>query len=145
MSLKFRPIIIDGETIRLSVSAEVSSIDEELGIVLQGFQVPALTTRQVDTVVELNENQTLAIAGLLQVEMKGNTDRIPGLGDLPYIGAMFSNNSSETVEKELIVMITPYLVEPMKAEEVPALPGDELQSPDDFELFFLGRIEAGPH
>ena len=142
VSLRFRPIIIDGETIRLSVSSEVSSIDEALGIVIQGFQVPALSTRQVDTVVELKEGQTLAIAGLLQVELAGNTDRIPGLGDLPYIGAMFSNNSSKTVEKELIVMITPYLVEPMKAEEVPALPGDELQSPDDFELFFLGRIEG---
>jgi pilus assembly protein CpaC len=142
VSLKFLPIIIDGETIRLSVSPQVSSIDEELGISLQGFLVPALNTQEVSTVVELKEGQTLAIAGLLQVEMAGNTDRIPGLGSLPYIGAMFSNTSSRAVEKELIILVTPYLVDAMKADEVPALPGAEVQAPDDFEVYLLGRIEG---
>ncbi len=96
----------------------------------------------MNTVVELREGQTLAIAGLLQVEIQGGTSRIPGLGDLPYIGPMFSNNTTETVEKELIVLVTPYLVEPMNSDDVFPLPGDEVREPTDFEFFFLGRIEG---
>jgi pilus assembly protein CpaC len=142
VSLAFQPFILEDGVIRLSVSPEVSSLDDSGGLTIQGFRVPALTTRSVNTVVELREGQTLAIAGLLLVEIAGGTDRVPGLGDLPYIGSMFSNNTSETIEKELIVMVTPYLVQPMNSDEVPPLPGDEVRVPTDFEFFFKGRIEG---
>jgi pilus assembly protein CpaC len=92
--------------------------------------------------VELQEGQTLAIAGLLQLELSGETTRIPGLGDLPFIGPFFSNTTGKRVEKELVVMITPFLVESMSCEEIPPLPGDEVYEPNDMEFYLLGRLQG---
>jgi pilus assembly protein CpaC len=92
--------------------------------------------------VEMREGQTLAIAGLLTVEIDGSTSRVPGLGDLPYIGPLFSNTSHEKKEKELLILVTPYLVRPMKPCEVPPLPGSELKDPNDLEFFLMNRIEG---
>ena len=142
VQLNFVPYILDGGTIRLSVDPEVSSIDFSLGIQLSGTSVPGLNTRNAHTVVELQEGQTLAIAGLMQLSLNGNTSRIPGLGDLPYIGPFFGNTSSNRVEKELVVMVTPYLIAPMCPEEVGPRPGDEVYEPNDIELYLLGRLQG---
>lgn len=141
VGLNFVPYILDDETIRLSVTPEVSSIDFSAGIVIQGTAVPGLSTRRTNTVVQLGEGQTLAISGILQVELEGNTTRVPGLGDIPYIGALFRNTTSQTVEKELVVLVTPHLVEAMRHDQVPMLPGEDVLEPDDHELFVKGRIE----
>jgi pilus assembly protein CpaC len=142
VGLSFIPHILDGETVRLAVSPEVSSVDFALGIVQQGIQIPALSTRKTSTVVELRQGQTLAISGLLTAELDGTVDRIPGLGDLPHIGPFFRNTSMRRVEKELVVLVTPYLVEPLRPEQVGPLPGDEIVEPTDHELFKLGLIEG---
>ncbi len=142
VQLNFVPFILDGGTIRLSVDPEVSSIDFSLGIEVSGTKVPGLNTRNAHTVVELQEGQTLAIAGLMQLQLSGDTRRIPGLGDLPYIGPFFSNTSGNRIEKELVVMVTPYLVESMRPEEVPPLPGDEVYEPNDLEFYLLGRLQG---
>ncbi len=142
--LGFVPYVIDQDIIRLTVVPEVSQIDFSIAatLVQGGSPVPGLNTRRALTTVELKEGQTLAIAGLLQVTLDGNTDRIPGLGDLPIIGPLFSNTSGQRVEKELIVLVTPYLVEGMNKDQVPPTPGDEVKEPNDLEFFFLNRIEA---
>jgi len=142
--LNFLPYILDGDVIRLSVAPEVSQIDFTIAttLVAGGSPVPGLNTRKAQTTVELREGQTLAIAGLMQLTLDGSTDRIPGLGDLPIIGPLFSNTTSERIEKELVVLVTPYLVEPMNKGQVPATPGDEVKGPNDLELFFLNRIEG---
>lgn len=142
--LLFTPYIQDGEVIRLSVDPEVSTIDFSLGTVLVagGSPVPGLNTRKAHTVVEMKPGQTLMIAGLLQLSLDGQTSRIPGLGDLPIIGPFFSNTTSGRVEKELVVLVTPYLVEPLWPDQVPPLPGDEVNAPNDLELYFFGRIEG---
>ena len=142
VQLNFVPYILDGGTIRLSVDPEVSSIDFSLGIEVSGTRVPGLNTRNAHTVVELQEGQTLAIAGLMQLSLSGNTRRIPGIGDLPYIGPFFSNTTSERIEKELVVLVTPYLVEPMLPEEVSCRPGDEVSEPNDLEFYLLGRLQG---
>ena len=142
VQLNFIPYILDGDTIRLSVDPEVSSIDFSLGIELSGTRVPGLNTRNAHTVVELKEGQTLAIAGLMQLALEGGTRRIPGLGDLPYIGPFFSNTTNSRVEKELVVMVTPYLVEAMEPEQVPSRPGDEVYEPNDLEFYLLGRLQG---
>ncbi len=142
VSLGFVPYILDDDTIRLSVDPEVSSIDFSLGIQLSGTSVPGLNTRNAHTVVELREGQTLAIAGLMQLTLNGNTNRIPGLGDLPYIGPFFSNTTASRVEKELVVLVTPYLVAPMNCDEVPPRPGDEVYEPNDLEVYLLGRLQG---
>ena len=142
VALRFIPFIIDGDTIRLSVDPEVSSVDFSLGIQLSGTSVPGLNVRNAHTIVELKEGQTLAIAGLMALSINGNTNRIPGLGDLPFIGPFFSNTTSTTVDKELVVLVTPYLVEPMNCDEVPPRPGDEVYEPNDLEFYLLGRLQG---
>jgi pilus assembly protein CpaC len=142
--LNFVPYILDGDVIRLSVDPEVSSVDFTLGTVLVpgGTPVPGLNTRKAHTTVELRQGQTLAIAGLLQVSLDGQTSRIPGMGDLPFIGPLFSNTSSGRIEKELIVLVTPYLIEAMHHDQVPPGPGDEVEGPGDIEFYLLNRIEG---
>jgi len=142
--LGFVPYILDGDVIRLTVAPEVSNIDFTIAVTLVagGSPVPGLNTRKAQTTVELREGQTLAIAGLLQLTLAGETDRIPGLGDLPIIGPFFSNTNSQRIEKELVVLVTPYLIEPMSHGQVPPTPGDEVKQPNDLEFFFLNRIEA---
>jgi pilus assembly protein CpaC len=141
VKLGFVPYILDDDRIRLAVEPEVSSIDFSLGTTIQGTSVPALSTRRTNTTVELGEGQTLAISGILQVTLDGTTSRIPGLGDLPYIGSMFRNTTSTSVEKELIVLVTPYLVQPLDPEQTISKPGDDVDDPTDIELYLLGRIE----
>jgi len=142
--LGFVPYILDGDRIRLTVAPEVSNIDPALNVTLVagGSPVFGLDTRKALTTVELEQGQTLAIAGLLLLQLNGTTDRIPGLGDLPIIGPFFSNTSSSRTETELVVLVTPYLIEPMHHDQVPPTPGDEVKEPNDLELFFLNRIEG---
>jgi pilus assembly protein CpaC len=142
--LGFVPYILDGDVIRLTVAPEVSNIDFTIAVTLVqgGTPVPGLNTRKAQTTVELREGQTLAIAGLLQLTLNGDTARIPGLGDLPILGPFFSNTTSQRIEKELVVLVTPYLVEPMAAGQVPPTPGDEVKGPNDLELYLLNRIEG---
>ena len=142
--LAFLPLIQDDDIIRLTVDPEVSTIDFTVGTTLVpgGQPIPGLNTRNSHTTVELRQGETLAIAGLMQLSLSGQTQRIPGLGDLPYIGAFFSNTTNSRIEKELVVMVTPYLVEPMAPGQVPAGPGDEVREPNDLEFFFMNRIEG---
>jgi pilus assembly protein CpaC len=142
--LNFVPFILDNETVRLSVAPEVSQIDFSIAttLVAGGTPVPGLNTRKAQTTVELRQGQTLAIAGLLQLTLDGTTNRIPGLGDLPILGPLFSNTTGGRVEKELVVLVTPYLIEPMSPGQVPPGPGDEVKEPNDLEFYLLNRIEG---
>lgn len=144
VQLNFIPTIMEDERIRLTVAPEVSTIDFALGttLVVGGRPVPGLNTRKALTTVELREGQTLAIAGLMSVALDAQSNRIPGLGDLPYIGPFFSNNTSQRVEKELVVLVTPELVAPMEADCVPPVPGSEVTDPNDLEFYLMGRIEG---
>jgi pilus assembly protein CpaC len=146
VSLDFTPYVLDDKTIRLQVSPEVSSIDEALGttLVVGGDPVPGLSTRRVDTTVELAQGTTLALAGLLQMQVDARSSRLPGIGDVPYLGPFFSKNSQRKVEKELLVLVTPYLVHPMTPDQVPPLPGSEIVPPSDKEFYWLNRIEGLP-
>lgn len=142
VQLNFVPTILDDETIRLKVAPEASTLDYSIGTQVLGTQVPGLNSRRVNTTVELKQGQTLALAGLLTVQMDGTTSRIPLLGDLPYLGTMFRNTSHQRQEKELIVLVTPHLVTPMNPGQVPCLPGDDILAPNDLEFYLLGRIEG---
>ncbi|MFM7058298.1 MAG: type II and III secretion system protein family protein [Planctomycetota bacterium] len=144
VKLGFLPQILDGDRIRLTVTPEVSSIDRTLSttLVQNGSPVPGLNTRRSTTTMEMMPGQTLAMAGLLQLTMSNETRRIPGIGDLPVLGPFFSNNSGERTEKELIVLVTPYMVEPVEESDAGLLPGEEVQEPNDLEFYLLGRVEG---
>ncbi len=140
--LDFVPYIMDNGAIRLHVAPEVSTIDQSIGVINQGISIPGVNTRRANTTVELHQGQTLALAGLIQAELEAATDQLPGLGGLPYIGPFFSNTSHERVEKELIILVTPYLVDPMDCQQVGELPGSDVRDPDDHEFYLLNRIES---
>ncbi|MCE2798442.1 MAG: pilus assembly protein N-terminal domain-containing protein [Planctomycetaceae bacterium] len=144
VQLRFTPTILDEDTIRLNVAPEVSTIDETLGTTLVpgGIPTPGINTRKVNTTVEMREGETLALAGLLEVAIDAQTTRIPGLGDLPYLGPFFSNTSQQRVEKELLVLVTPYFVAASPNCEDFVLPGQDIQEPNDLEFYLLGRIEG---
>jgi pilus assembly protein CpaC len=119
--LNFRPTIA-GDVIRLKVAPEVSSLDFNNGITLEGFRIPALTTRRATTDVELRDGQTFAIAGLLDNESQHDAQAIPLLSKLPIIGALFKSRATRAEQTELLVLITPRLVRPLDPDEVPPLP-----------------------
>jgi pilus assembly protein CpaC len=140
--VNFLPHILRDDVIRLDVSPTFSELNTSSGTSVNGTSVPGITERSARTVVELREGQTLAIAGLLQSQTQATTSRIPGVGDLPLVGVLFSQNQISTVETELVVLVTPELIGPMEKAEVPPAPGDLVLQPNDFEFFFLGRIES---
>ncbi len=119
--LKFTPTIA-GDTIRLKVEPEVSSLDFNNGITLQGFRIPSLITRRAQTDVELRDGQSFAIAGLLQNVTQEDGSAIPLLSSIPIIGNLFKSKADRKEQTELMVLITPQLVRPLEPDEVPALP-----------------------
>jgi pilus assembly protein CpaC len=140
--LSFLPQILANDVIRLDVEPVFSQLNFGEGTTINGGVVPAIDQRSVRTQVELREGQTLAIAGLLQLTTNAASVRIPGLGDLPIVGPWFSSNQINTVETELVVLVTPEIVSPMEQNEVPPSPGDRVMQPNDYEFYFLGRIEG---
>jgi pilus assembly protein CpaC len=119
--LNFTPTIA-GDTIRLRVRPEVSTLDFPNGIILSGFRIPALSTRRAETDVELRDGQSFAIAGLLNNISQDDTQEIPGLARLPIIGYLFRSKANRAERNELMVLITPRLVRALNPDEVPPLP-----------------------
>jgi pilus assembly protein CpaC len=108
--LTFTPTVLGGDLIHLKVRPEVSSLDFSNAITLEGFRVPALSTRRTDTEVELQDGQTFAIAGLMNNTLNNTMQKIPGLGDIPILGNLFKSRAYQKNQSELVVMITPTIV-----------------------------------
>jgi pilus assembly protein CpaC len=108
--LHFTPTVLGNDLVNLKVSPEVSSLDFSNAITIQGFRVPALSTRRTDTEVELQDGQTFAIAGLMNNTMNNSIQKIPGIGDIPILGLLFKSRAYQKNQTELVVMITPTIV-----------------------------------
>ncbi len=142
VKLNFVPVVLGDGRIRLKVAPEVSDLDFTTAVKFNGFVIPGLTTRQVETTIELAEGQTFAIAGLLNSSMTSGKDVTPLLGDLPIVGALFRSVRYQRKETELVVLVTPRLVSPMNPDEVPVLPGEKWNHPTENDLFWnrdIGR------
>ncbi|HZM95100.1 MAG TPA: type II and III secretion system protein family protein [Vicinamibacterales bacterium] len=123
VKLNFRPTIA-GDVIRLKVRPEVSALDFNNGVTLEGFRVPALTMRRAETDVELRDGQSFAIAGLLNNLAQNDGANIPFLSQIPIIGYLFKSNAERLERSELMVLVTPRLVRPFNPDEVPPVPTD---------------------
>ena len=119
--LNFRPTIA-GDLIRLHVRPEVSSLDFNNGLLLEGFRVPALTTRRAETEIELRDGQSFAIAGLINNNSQEDEAAIPVLSQIPIIGHLFKSKADRKERTELLVLVTPRLVRPLNPDDVPPLP-----------------------
>lgn len=138
--LSFTPTVI-GETINLVVEPEVSELDPQNSITIQGFVIPGLTTRRASTTVDLKNGQSFSIAGMLQRRFIDGIDQMPGVGDIPVLGALARSASYRREDTELAIVITAYFIEPSKAGEL-SVPTDSMIMPHDLELFLLGRTEG---
>jgi pilus assembly protein CpaC len=130
--LNFTPIITPRGTIRLHVMPEVSSLDFANGLNFEGFTIPALDTRRVETEVELEEGQSFAIGGLLNNTLTQTLSRVPGLANIPLLGKLFQSRSITKANTELLVVVTPELVRPIpKGQPVPEIkaPKEWLKGP----------------
>ena len=121
--LKFTPTLTGGGFIHMKVAPEVSSLDFANAVVLEGFRVPALSTRRTETEVELRDGQTFAISGLIDRNMNETLRRVPGIGDIPILGYLFRSQAYEKHNTELVVMITPHIVRRDSPGITPNLPG----------------------
>ena len=119
--LNFKPTIA-GDLIRLHVRPEVSSLDFNNGILLEGFRIPAITSRRAETEVELRDGQSFAIAGLINNQSQDDTAALPILSQLPIIGHLFKSKAERKERTELLVIVTPRLVRPLNPDEVPPMP-----------------------
>jgi len=107
--LGFTPTV-DGDRVHLKVRPEVSTLDFANAVLMQGFRIPALTTRRTETEIELRDGQTFAIAGLLNNSMTSTLQKIPGIGDIPILGQLFRSKAARKDRTELVVMITPEII-----------------------------------
>jgi pilus assembly protein CpaC len=140
-SLLVTPTVVERDLIRINAIAEYSDLNNANAV----GGIPGTNARRVETTVELREGQTLALAGLLSHRTRTEVTRIPGLGDIPYIGPkLFSSKESTQEENELLILITPEIVRPMDPHEVPPVPGFEVTHPMDHELYHHNMVEGMP-
>ncbi|WP_188236921.1 type II and III secretion system protein family protein [Sphingopyxis sp. LK2115] len=142
VSLAYTPTVLSNGRISLRVRPEVSELSTEGAIEMQGFQVPALTIRRAETTVELGSGESFMIAGLLNNRSIGAIDKMPGLGDVPLLGTLFKSDSFRRGETELVIVVTPYLVEPVSANDI-KLPTDAFRDADDLQRLLLNQTSDG--
>ena len=141
VSLNFNPTVLSDRNISLKISPEVSELDFSNGINSQGITIPAILTRKVNTVIELKDGQSFAIAGLIQDNIRESIAKYPFLGDIPILGTLFRSSSFQKNQTELIIIVTPRLVKPLDMT-TQTLPTDSYLEPNDFELMLMGFLEG---
>ena len=131
--LNFTPTVLGGDLINLKVRPEVSALDFANAVTIEGFRIPALSTRRTETEVELRDGQTFAIAGLMNNTLTNSLSKIPGIGDIPVLGLLFRSKAHQKNQTELVVMITPTIVRRGQtgvSEGLPSLVEPYMSAPD---------------
>lgn len=141
VALNFTPIVLADNKINISVAPEVSELDFSSAVQYGGFTVPGLSMRKAETVVELADGQSFAIAGLLRDTARDAMSKYPVLGDIPILGTLFRSREFQKNETELIIIATPRLVKPLDPAKQP-LPTDFYVEPNDTEFYLLGFMEG---
>jgi pilus assembly protein CpaC len=156
VSLSFVPTVMSEDRIRLHVRPEVSELSTNGAVSVTqlggaSISIPALTVRRADTTVELGSGQSFAIAGLLQDTTNDTVSALPGLGELPILGALFRSDSFLRQETELVIIVTPYIMRPVNDPTALRLSTDGFRVPNDLERLLLlrqtgiGSATAGEH
>jgi len=138
--LTLTPTIIGRDRIALKVAPEVSELDFSNAVQIAGTTVPALTIRRTDTSVSLGDGESFVISGLISTTNSSQVNKFPGLGDIPVLGAFFKGSQIKREERELLMIVTPHLVQPLAADaQLPSLPGEKLRNydPNFYRMFFL--------
>ncbi|MEZ2309380.1 type II and III secretion system protein family protein [Paraburkholderia sp. RCC_158] len=141
VKLDFTPTVLNSRRISLKVRPEVSQIDTSVSVTTGGITVPGLSVRRADTTVELASGQSFAIAGLLQSNTTDIISQVPGMGSIPILGKLFSSTNYQNNKTELVIMVTPYLVEPTDPSKL-RTPLDSLLSPSS-DVEYSYRRQSG--
>jgi len=142
VSLSYTPTVLADGRISLRVRPEVSELSSEGSVSINGISIPALTVRRAETTVELGSGQSFMIAGLLKNSSQNTISKMPGAGDLPVLGSLFRSTAYQKGETELVIVVTPYLVNPVDANKI-TLPTDGFKSADAVQQL-LGNLETDP-
>jgi pilus assembly protein CpaC len=147
VGLKFVPVVLDSGRINLKINIVVSEISEDNTVRLavadaaSVFVIPSLTRRSASSTVELADGQTIGIAGLINENTRQSLQKLPGLGDLPVLGALFRSQEWLSGQTELVIFVTPHLARPIVPQQV-RLPTDTFVPPNDWEFYLMGRMES---
>jgi pilus assembly protein CpaC len=145
VGIKFTPTVLDGGRINLKVQPEVSEVSSQGIPVVSGNSttiLPTIFTRQASTTVQLYDGQSFAIGGLIKSNVTEVISAFPGLASIPIIGALFRSSSFNSGRTELLIIVTPRIVQPLS--DKPQLPTDKFRQPSPSEFFLEGKIEASP-
>jgi pilus assembly protein CpaC len=142
VQLTFMPTVLANGVINLRLNPSVSQLDYANGITQNGFLIPALTTREAKTTIELRDGQSFAIAGLLQSEGLRNIDQVPWLGSVPVLGSLFRSSEYQQKETDLVVIVTPSLAAPAAPGQKLATPLDNRFPSNDADFFLVGQTEV---
>lgn len=140
VSLAFTPTVLADGVINLRVEPEVSSIDPSASITVNGLIVPGLQTRRASTTLELRDGESFALAGLIRRDFQTTVRQVPLLGSIPIIGSLFRSSGFQKGETELVIIVTPRIVKPVRADQI-QLPTDRVGDPSEKDLFLLGRTD----
>lgn len=141
VAVQFMPLVLSPDRIRLQVQPEVSELSEAGSVNIQGFNIPALSSRRARTTIELSPGETLMIAGLIRDQTNTTVNETPGLSEIPILSALFRSTSMQRTETELVIVVTPYLVDPVTGSDI-KLPTDNYQPPSVMDMFFYGALGA---
>jgi pilus assembly protein CpaC len=134
-------VLSDG-VINMVVAPEVSSIDASASIVVNNLTIPGLQTRRAKTVVEMRDGESFALAGLIRKDFQDTVRQVPFLGSLPIIGTLFRSTGFQNDQTELVIIVTPHLVRPVRGGSFKA-PTDRAGPPNEADLFLNGRTDTG--
>jgi pilus assembly protein CpaC len=127
----------------MKIEPEVSQIDTNHSVeVVSGVSVPALIVRRASTTVELRDGQSFAIGGLLQNNTQNQVEQLPWIGSVPVLGELFTSKSYQKNETDLVIIVTPRLVRPVRPGEVLKTPADATTPPSDADFFLMSRNEV---
>ena len=141
-SITVVPVVLGNGKIQLDIAAEVSSLNQAAGVNIAGTIVPGFDTRSSKNKLQIEDGHTLAIGGLIQHTTNASITKVPILGDLPFLGSAFSTKNFRDTEEELIILVTPRLVDPQSCNQLPhRLPTQHTRNADNFELFVEQLLE----
>lgn len=138
VSLSYTPTVLSNGRISIRVAPKVSELSSAGAVRINGFEIPAISTREAETTVELGSGESFMIAGLMQNSYSSTVDKTPGLADVPVLGNLFKSDGYRKNETELMIVVTPYLVKPVSENQI-VLPTDGFKQANDFERVFMNR------
>ncbi|MCB1883713.1 MAG: type II and III secretion system protein family protein [Geminicoccaceae bacterium] len=142
VSLEFTPTVLNNNQISLNVKPEVSDLSDNGSVQIGDLRIPALTTRKAETTIELGDGQSFAIGGLISNSMASSIEKFPGIGDLPVVGALFRSSEFRQQQSELVIIVTPYLIQDERRYSNNTLV-DDISSPSMLDMVLRNHLSEG--